>query len=189
VGEIMKLSDLIKEVNKDIDDTLSNGEITGWLNRALDDLTPYAKYQEFQTISLISEQKEYSLPDNLITIAHLIDEESGKVFNQIPMQDFSSIGYKKWGNKLLFQPLPKENQDISLYYHARLPHLVNPDDEPVIPIEFHDLLVLYAVAKAKYQDEEESMQNNAMQEYLMRKDQYISFNQSDETYMVQEVYW
>ncbi|WP_394137430.1 phage adaptor protein [Cytobacillus oceanisediminis] len=185
----MKLSDLIKEVNKDIDDSLSNGEITGWLNRALDDLTPYAKYQAFKTISLISEQKEYSLPADLFEIIHLVDENDGKSFNQIPMQDFSSNGYKRWGGKLIFQPLPKQNKDISLYYHARLPHLVNPDDAPVISEEFHDLLVLFAVAKAKYQDEEESMQNNAMQEYFMRKEQFISFNQSGETYTVQEVYW
>lgn len=185
----MKLSDLIKEVNKDIDDSLSNGEIIGWLNRALDDLTPYAKYQELQTISLISDQKEYSLPANIFEIVHLLDENSGISFNQIPMQDFSSTGYKKWGGKLIFQPIPKKNQAISLYYHARLPHLINPDDIPSIPEEFHDLLVLYAVSKAKYQDEEESMQNNAMQEYLMRKEQFIAFNQSGETYTVQEVYW
>ncbi|WP_447579959.1 phage adaptor protein, partial [Acinetobacter baumannii] len=154
-----------------------------------DDLTPFAKYQKSATISLLVDQKEYALPLDLIEIIHLFDEANQKTFHQIPMTDFTSIGYKRWGSNLIFQPIPKEATELDLYYYARLPRLVNPDDVPAIDEQFHDLLVLYAVAKAKYQDEEESMQNNAMQEYLMRKEQFISFNQSGETYTVQEVYW
>jgi hypothetical protein len=185
----MNLTELIAEVNKDIDDELSNAEITGWLNRALDDLSPYAKYQKLTTISLVPDQKQYALPNDLIRIIHLLDENKLIEYHLIPVNDLMSYGYKQWGNNIIFQPTPKENKDLTLYYHARLPHLVNASDIPAIPEEYHDLLVLYAVAKAKYQDEEESMQNNAMQEYFTRKDQFIAFMQTGEIYTVNEVYW
>jgi hypothetical protein len=185
----MNLSELIREVNKDIDDSLANIDVTGWINRALDDLSPYANYQKASTISLVADQKQYALPSDLIRIVHLLDEDKLVEYQQIPVNDLYSTGYKRWGNNIIIQPTPKENRDLTLYYQARLPHLVNADDVPAIPEEYHDLLVLYAVAKAKYQDEEESMQNNAMQEYMMRKDQFIAFMQAGDVYTVNEVYW
>lgn len=183
----MKLSELQKEVNKDIDDSLPNADINGWLNRCLDDLTPVANYQKSAVINVVPDQKEYALPSDLITIAFLIDKEER--LNPVPVNDFSSNGYKYWGNSIILQPTPKEVKTLDLYYHARLPHLVNADDVPAIPQEYHDLLVLYAVAKAKYQDEEESMQNNAMNEYYMRKNDFISSRHSGEINYIQNTYW
>lgn len=185
----MKLSELQAEINKDVDDTLDNSELTGWINRALDDLSPFAKYPKSVDISLVQGVKQYDLPNDLFEMVHIVDEDNSKTYSQIPMEDFFSTGFKRWGNVLRFQPTPKENANVTLYYYARLPHLVSPDDVPDIPEEFHDLLVLYAVAKAKYQDEEESAQQNAMQEYYSRKEQFIAFQQSGETFQVQEVYW
>ncbi|WP_057766693.1 phage adaptor protein [Cytobacillus praedii] len=184
----MKLSELIKEVNKDIDDSLSNAEITQWLNRGLDDLTPYVKHQKHQTYEVIADQSKYPLPTDLVNIVYLFDESNKRV-NLVQFDDFSSTGYKMWGNDLILQPTPKLDSEMNLYYHARLPRLVNPDDIPVLPEQYHDLLVLYAVAKAKYQDEELEMQSSAWSDYLRRKDEFITFNQSNEIYTIQEVYW
>jgi hypothetical protein len=183
----MNLKQLIAEVNKDIDDSLANADITGWLNRALDDLSPYAKLKKSAVLSLVPNQKQYTLPTDLMEIVHIFD--GSLKMNRIPMDDFYSYGYKQWGNAIIIQPTPQETKNLDLYYHARLPHLVNPDDVPAIPEEYHDLLVLYAVAKAKYQDEEESMQVNAMNEYYARREQFITFNQVGEVYQIQEVYW
>lgn len=179
----MKLSELIKEVNKDIDDQLPNADITGWLNRALDDLSPVAKYQKSITISLVKDQKDYVLPTDMNEIVHVIGDVP---LHDIPLTDNSSTGYKVWGNSLTIQPTPEESKEITLYYYANLPHLVNPDDVPAIRSDFHDLLVLYTVARAKYMDEEESMQQNAMSEYLNRKLEYVRSitETSNESYQV-----
>ncbi|WP_108669552.1 hypothetical protein [Peribacillus acanthi] len=185
----MKLSQLIQEVSKDIDDTLSNADITGWLNRAIDDLTPYAKHKKIATIQTVIDQKNYELPSDFRNLEHLFDEGIKRELALLPMDDTYNRGYKKWGNTLILQPVPKEAGELTLYYHAKLPRLVNPDDEPVIPSEYHDLLVLYAVAKAKYQDEEESMQAIAMNEYYARREQFITFSQTGEIYQIQDVYW
>jgi hypothetical protein len=185
----MNLSEIQKEINKDIEDTIQPGDSLGWINRALDDLSPYAKHQKLHTINTESGIKKYSLPEDLIEITQLVDEDKGQLFNLLPMTDFTSYGYKLWGKELILQPIPKESKELNLYYYGRLPHLVNPDDVPEIPSQFHDLLVLYAVSRYMYSDEEESMQQNAMQEYFMRKDQFINFNQSYEVFEIQEVRW
>jgi hypothetical protein len=183
----MKLSELQKEVNKDIDDSLPNADINGWLNRCLDDLTPVANYQKSAVINIVADQKEYPLPLDLVTIAFLIDGE--RQLSTVPINDFGNSGYKFWGNNIILQPVPKDAKTLDLYYQARLPHLVNADDVPAIPEEYHDLLVLYAVAKAKYQDEEESMQNNAMNEYYARKNEFIASRHSGEIDYIQNTYW
>lgn len=169
----MKVSELIKEVNKDIYDKLQNGDIIGWLNRALDDLSPVSRYQKSQTISVVADQKDYALPTDMVELVYLVDEK--QVF-EYPIHDMESSGYKIWGNTLTIQPTPAESKELTLYYYARLPHLTlfDQEAEPVIRSDFHDLLVLYAVAKAKYMDDEESLQVNAWNEYQLRKQQFAA---------------
>jgi hypothetical protein len=181
----MNLASLIKEVNKDIDDSLSNGDVTQWLNRALDDLTPVAKYKRSVTIPLIAGQTNYDLPSDFHKIELLMDVYK---LPEIPLEDHSSRGFKKWGNTLTIQPIPENKGVLTLYYYAKLPHLSNSDDEPVIPSHYHDLLVLYAVARAKYQDEEPEMQMNAWSEYQNKKREFaIEQNQDGEVGQVRLV--
>lgn len=172
----MKLQELIKEVNKDIDDSLSNTEITQWFNRGLDDLTPVAKYKKTAIIPLLSGQDNYDLPTDFHKLELIIDDR--ELF-EIPLKDRTSRGYKKWGNTLTIQPIPDNDGELTLYYYAKLPHLVNNDDEPVISSYYHDLLVLFAVAKAKYQDEEPEMQSIAWSEYLARKRDFAAEQNQD----------
>ncbi|GIN88705.1 hypothetical protein J6TS2_50910 [Heyndrickxia sporothermodurans] len=170
----MNLDQIIEEVNKDIDDSIDNQEITGWINRCVDDLSIHAKYQKSTTIELIPNQKEYDLPHDFIKLVSLVD--SVTPLKLIQINDFVSIGYKMWSDKLIIQPTPTNEKVLDLYYKAKLPYLKDSDDEPQIPSQFHDLFILYAVAKARYQDEEESLQLNVWNEYQMRKSDFIKFN-------------
>lgn len=181
----MKLSEILREINKDIDDSLPNGDLIGWVNRALDDLTPHANIQKSTAISLVADQKEYDVPADLLKVSYLLDEN--KSLFPVPMNDFNSYGFKRWGNKFIIQPTPKEAKTLDLYYQARLPHLINSDDVPAIPEEFHDLLVLYTVAKAKYQDEELEMQQVAMQDYYNRKAEFIQSQHTNDVSEIQDV--
>jgi hypothetical protein len=94
-----------------------------------------------------------------------------------------------WGNKLIIQPTPTEDKSYDIFYEAKLPHLENAEDEPQIPTQFHDLFILYTVAKARYQDEEETLQMNVWQEYKKRKDEFISFMlETEQQDSIEEVY-
>ncbi|OHR74002.1 hypothetical protein HMPREF3291_05295 [Bacillus sp. HMSC76G11] len=168
----MDLRELTLEVLKDIDDSLTDSDIKGWLNRCLDDLTPVAKYQKMISIPLLAGEKTITLPDDLHEIVLLTDGECD--YKGISLMDKTSIGYKRWENTLTLQPEVEEDSTFTLYYYARLPHLVEVTDVPVIRPDFHDLLVLYGVAKAKYKDELVDMQQTTMQEYFDRKNQFAN---------------
>lgn len=179
----MDLSQIVEEVNKDLDDSLDAGDITGWVNRALDDLTPLSK-KAAKYVAPVS--PVISLPDDLFEIELLMvnDEE----FHLIDLRNKSDVGYKLWGNELTIQKGPDEGE-IELYYYKRLSHLEDEDDIPEIEPSFHDLLVLYASAHSQYAEEEPERQMDAMNRYIARKREYQSFvmKNSNETYQVRLV--
>lgn len=180
----MNLKDIRAEVNKDIDDQLNNADITGWVNRALDDLSLVARYKKKVDINLVNGVSDYTLPSDVLDIIAVGDLVG------VPFNDFVSRGYKIIGDTLTLQPVPSEDGVITLVYTAPLPHLANDDDVPNIPLNFHHLLVLYAVAKAKYADEEESMQTNMMNEYESRKSDFIRYvNRKEPAPVVKDVFY
>lgn len=184
----MNLKDIIYEINKDIDDEFDNADLIGWINRALDDLSPVANYQAFADITLVADQKVYPLPAELVKLIQVIDESgTGRLYEQ-PLNDFTSCGYKVIGRNLVIQPKPTKPGTLTLYYESSLPHLKNPEDVPVIRPDFHDLLVLYAVARARYQDEEVGLQMNAMSEYKNRRSQFVYEMHRAPMYSIEAVY-
>ncbi|MED4225628.1 hypothetical protein [Neobacillus cucumis] len=58
----MNLEQIINEINKDLDDSIDNEELIGWINRCRYDLLPYAQFQKSSVISTVVDQKEYDLP-------------------------------------------------------------------------------------------------------------------------------
>jgi hypothetical protein len=171
----VNLKEIMSEVNKDIDDEYDSADLLGWINRGLDDLTPFANYQALSTVVLVPGQKAYPLPAALTALTQVTDDQTNisVLLDELPLNDFTSCGYKVIGRDLVIQPKPTEARTLTLYYTSQLPHLKNPDDVPVIRPDFHDLLVLYTVARARYQDEEESLQINAMSDYLKRRNQFV----------------
>lgn len=180
----MNLKELRTEVNKDIDDQLNNADINGWINRALDDLSQFARYKKKVTINVVNGVSDYLLPTDLLDVLIV-----GQNVPVLSLNDFTSNGYKLVGDTLTLQPVPTESYTMDVIYIAPLPHVSNDDDVPAIPTNFHNLLVLYAVAKAKYADEEESMQMNAMNEYQSRKQDFIRFmNRKEPPMSIRDVY-
>lgn len=165
----MNLSELIEEVNKDLDDSLDNGDVTGWINRALDDLTPITKKEAKAVIGIAASM---ALPEDLFELSLLLTDE-GELY-PLTLRDKTSKGYKVWGNELTLQNGPSEG-DIELYYYKCLAHLEEDEDTPEIDPSYHDLLILYAVAHSQYAEEEPERQIDAMNRYLARKREYESF--------------
>ncbi|MEK5065895.1 phage adaptor protein [Cytobacillus sp. FSL R5-0596] len=181
----MNLEQLIEEVNKDLDDSLDSADITGWINRGLDDLTPIAK-KETMKITGVTPENVYTLPDDLHEIAFV--RVNGEEMLPISLQDKTSRGYKEWGGVLYLQPA-QESGDIELFYYKKLSPLVDMQDVPEIPSAYHDLLVLYATALSQYAEEEPERQIDALNRYYRRKEEFQRYIQSSslETYQVQIV--
>jgi hypothetical protein len=180
----MNLKKIIDEINKDIDDDLDNDILTGWINRALDDLTPYARYKKKTTINVLTGVTDYTLPSDLLDV-----EIVGENIPRLPLNDFNHVGYKVLGNALTLQPEPTDDYTMDVIYNATLPYLVNNEDVPAIPSNFHNLLILYVIAKFKYQDEELGFQSNAMQEYERKKQDFIRYiNRQNQPLKIRDVY-
>lgn len=167
----LNLEEILNEINKDIDDTIDAGDLIGWVNRALDIASTVDKYEQRVTLLFDEGVSDYALPDDLIKLMYVFGTE-GK-YEELPLDDYTSTGYKQWGNVIGFQNVNEASVD--LYYHAYYPHLVNMEDVPALPVPFHDLLILYTVARARYKDEEESLEADAMNEFNRRLVEFRNF--------------
>lgn len=174
----MNLSQLIKQTNRDVDDSYSNADLTDWMNRALDDLTPLVKKESKQSYTIDS-TNSYSIPTDFYETVHIIVDSNA--LDQVPMKDFDSIGYKVFADQLSLQNGP-ESGTIDLYYHRKLSKLVNADDVPEIEEPYHDLLILYAIAHSQYMDDEPQRQADAFNRYNVRKNEYEQYKANKNQY-------
>lgn len=169
----MNLRELRQSINLDIDDEIENVNVDKWINRALDDLSIFSEYTQKATIQIAAGTTDYTLPSNLLKILSV-----GQNIRRLAINDFSSIGYKTIGNTLSLQPAPAEDFTMDIVYTSPLPHLVNDEDIPVIPSNFHNLIVLYVVARYKFADEEYEPQSIANQEYESKKQEFLTYIRS-----------
>jgi hypothetical protein len=164
----LKQSTIIRQVNRDIDDSYANQDIIDWLNRCSDDLTPAAK-KEKKTSFTIDSTNSYTLPIDLHRVAYVMvgDER----YEPIQVTDKASKGFTLWEGKLSLQNGP-DSGTIDLYYYKKLNKLNNPEDEPEIDEEFHDLYILYAVGQLQFTEEEYDDRPDAMMRYEQRKREF-----------------
>jgi hypothetical protein len=180
----MNLEEIRNQVNTNIDDEVDNDPLTSWINLGLDDLTPYAQYKKSTTINVVTGQTDYTLPADIHDIVVV-----GQNLRKLPLNDFTNYGYKVLGNTLALQPEPTEDITMQVIYNAILPHLEDDEDEPVIPSNFHNLLVLYVIAKYEFSNEELGFQGNATQEYERRKQDFIRYvNRQNPPLKIRDVY-
>lgn len=169
----MNLKEIVKQVNTDVEEEYEASTIVDWVNRCLDDLTPIAKMEAYQSIS-IDGGNSYPLPADYHRTAELLVNDYP--WPERPLSDRATTGYKKWAGKLSLQGSVPGSGTIDLYYYRRLVHLstAQTDAEPEIESEFHDLLVLYATGKLQF-TEEEYDRPDAMSLYEQRKQDYRSY--------------
>jgi hypothetical protein len=182
----MNLQEIIDEINKDVDDELENEDIVGWVNRCLDDLTPVARYQKLMTITTTSGVNTYSLPSDLTKVVQVVDNTTP--LNPLNVSDFNKDGYKVFANQLILQPTPEDEREITLYYEGNLPYLTEASDVPVIHSSFHDLFVLYTVARFMYKDDETYRKSDAFAEYVQRKREFVRFMNRPSIESIRNVY-
>lgn len=167
----MKLSEIIKQVNRDVDDSYPNADITQWINRALDDLTPIAKKEAKQTFTT----RPIAIPTDLHEVVQVVlnNNNSYEVLAPVSAIDFTSKGYKVWGDEMSFQNV--KDGDIELYYYKQLSHLSNPDDIPGIETPYHDLFIYYAIGQMQFTEEDYDDRPDMLIRYDMRKQEYEAY--------------
>lgn len=162
----MKVNDILKQVNRDIDDVYNLGDIVDWVNRCLDDLTSVSKRQSSVVLNA-----PYTLPTNLHEL--LFVSQNNRFIKTLPMNDPYGEGYKRWGDSLTVQNL--DTSPLTIYYHRKLNKVSGGDDIPDLEEEFHDLFILFCLGNAQFYDEDYELRPNKLGEYEARKQKYIQY--------------
>lgn len=167
----MKLSDIVRQVNRDIDDEYDLADIKDWVNRCLDDISPISR-KEAKTSFTIDLTNAYELPTDISNIYLLM--VNGEKCEPIAIEDIYSQGYTIWDNALSLKSGPDTGQ-IDLYYYRKLKHVDLADDEPEIEQEFHDLFVFYCLGNMQFYDEDYDTRPDSFNRYNARKNEYGLF--------------
>lgn len=169
----MNLQEIINEVNKNVDDTLENADVIGWVNRCIDDLIPIANNQTILTMPILANQQSYTLPSDFVEMVQVV--RNGNFTRPLALSDTASYGYKLFNNKIMLQPIPDAAGSMDLYYKSILPYLSTMDDVPQIPAFFHDLFIHFVVAKYEFQDQNLELQQIAVNTYESRRRDFINY--------------
>lgn len=171
----MNVQEIIDEIAKDIDDnTIDNEVFIGWINRCLDDLTPFARKEVLKTADITGENS-YAMPDDLLEVFMVL--VNGCQYYPVRINEQYKQGYKLWGNTLSLQCGP-DTGEIELYYYKRLSHIAELTDIPEIDPSFHDLFVLYATAYnlfSERNDDWQQRQGDTINRYNQRKQEFYSY--------------
>lgn len=162
----MKINDILRQVNRDIDDQYNLQDILDWVNRCLDDLTLIAKRQATTILD-----GTFTLPTNLHEL--LFVSQNNQFLKKLSMTDENSCGYKQWGNSLTLQNT--DNSPLTIYYFRKLNRVANGEDVPDLEEEFHDLLVYFCLGSMQFYDEDYEDRPDSFIRYQNRKQEYIQF--------------
>lgn len=134
-------------------------EIKRWINRAAKDLARAANIEVGpDTLPVVAGQESYPLPDDFSSMRRIeaYSLDGDLVAKLMPIQiDHRTAGkgtpryYYVWKGLLHLDPIPDSDLNLVLWYHRAQPDLVDDSDTPIIPEEFHELCVLFAVSQAK----------------------------------------
>jgi hypothetical protein len=162
----MKVNDIVRQVNRDIDDQYDFGDVIDWVNRALDDLTPIAKRQAMTELD-----DTLTFPADFHELAFVY--QNNQELQKLQMTDNTNSGYKVWGNTLILQNV--DTSPVTLYYYRKLSHVTNGDDIPELEPEFHDLLIYFCLGNMQFYDEDYQDRPDSFLRYENRKKQYSDF--------------
>lgn len=179
-GDDMKYSEIIAQINLDMDESYDNGDVIGWLNGCTRDLTPIAK-KESKVVFPIVSSNTYTIPTDLHELHAVMIGDAE--YNSLSVRDKTATGYTVWGTELTMKNGPQDGE-LEIYYYRRLPEITAAqlDQEPEIEPEFHDLYVLYGRAQMQFAEEEEEGRTSSMQLYNQRKREYAAFKSKRKKY-------
>lgn len=152
------------EVNEPTEGFWKDAEIKRWLNRANRELTRAYRLEATtpQTIDTVDGTESYALASDFgmpIKVEIVDDTDDwrplrrAQPWERIDGKDEPGAYYITEG-RLYLIPKPDAAYEIRVWYFRSAPQLSLDADKPVIPEDYHDLLVDYAVARAKQKDDD-----------------------------------
>lgn len=175
----MILSNIVAQINRDIDEEYDFGDILQWINRCSDDLTPIAQIQASQSYTISSVDDSFTFPPTRhkdFTMKVTDSQDCKTFYGPVKITDTQSRGYVAWGNSFTLQNGPTAGT-ITYYYYQKIAQMASTDlnVEMQIDSEFHDLYILYGRAQIQFTEEDQksnSDREDSMSMYLARKKEF-----------------
>lgn len=194
----MNVTEMIFQAQTRTEEIYHAQEWLGFLNAALDDLTPVAKMLYKATISGLSPDEDgditINIPGNnelkhsheIITVYYKSTDPVRKEKKQkrVSIGDEYSPGWKQLVDELIVQNVQDSNEgNVIVYFYKKLAHIeykedVNGDMEtstaeaiPELPEQYHQLIVMYMCSISQQKEEELEDKQDFFGEYMLGKRQ------------------
>jgi len=126
-----------------------------WVNQAQFSIATSYRFFELEvsvTGSTTSSTRTYSLPSDLRVILSLRDTTNSRKLTQADWRTFDKLNqttgkpsrYTRFGSSIELDPTPDDTYGLSLRYLKRVASMVNGTDEPVLPDEWIEAIILRA---------------------------------------------
>lgn len=182
----MTLNDILSLIKANVKTSLTDSQLTQFVNDAYHELGGIYPIQESAAISTAANTQEYSLPadfrralfvkDSSKTLGYITPERLARLGSQISATGAPTNYYilgvdKSDGNqKIGLVPIPSAVGSVTLYYVAAPTDLSAGTDVPKLPSVYHQLLVFYGTARAAEVEGEQDVANRYMTMYTAGKE-------------------
>ena len=157
-----------------------------YINACPDDLTPVIKLldkkeniaitpTEGNASVLIADDDDLVNAHSILAVYFAPTDVSPKQLRRLPFGDNASEGWKLTAESILYQNIGTTAGTSRVDFYRRLRPLANVDKDLAadagLPVEYHNLVVLFCIAKSQQKEEELEDANNAYAEYQIGKKQ------------------
>lgn len=109
-----------------------------------------------ETYATVSEQSGYALPTDFARLIDIFNSETSQLLVPLETKQFDSIPastgrpyfYTVFGSNLTLYPTPDAVYPLTLRYWRLPVDMVAESDTPEIPVQYHELLIAYAMRQA-----------------------------------------
>lgn len=140
--------------------------------------------QSSTTTSIVANQQTYSLPADLLVLRSLQYKRTGDTsfykLRYLSMQEFDewidgwngttynsndSTVYTVYAGEIILFPIPEQSgtNNLKIYYSAQPTDVANDNDNPSLPVIYHNALVDYCLSQAYMLDEDWNAAGNVSQ--------------------------
>jgi hypothetical protein len=178
------ISALIEElIDKTDDSNISQDTALRWFQNAY--AFVYAKISNINenyfvtsaTVTTTANVATVSLASDFMKLIRIEDSDKGKVLPT--MIDSDNDGYFFQGTLLGFRPIPTEAKTYTYYYIAR-PTALTIASVPAIPLEYHGMLVYWALSEYYEKQQEEGQASYYLNKFNAMNEDMLSEIQRDD---------
>lgn len=182
----MKVSDIIALAQLQAEEIYEDPTWIKYINLALDDLTPVVKLLTKKTgitvtwtsgsASIVIANDTDLAKAHEFLFVYVVKSTTTLQLRRLPLSDNVSDGWKLTMTEIALQNTGGVTGDTVRvdYYRKLLPVATTGDDVETVsglPAQYHQLLIMYCVAKSQQKEEELNDKNDAYAEYLLGKQQ------------------